>query len=170
MARKKAPARSLRWWRQARYGMFIHWGLYSLLERGEWAKAKQAALEAEQLWCDTGYAQYAPDVLSILCRCHARQGDWKAFSSHETEALSVGERIGDGGSSVLCLLNVARAHVQVAAWYDDPQGDPPPLSRDEALSKATDYANRAKQLAEEKGMKGYVKKADELLADINRKS
>lgn len=23
-------------WKDLRYGMFIHWGLYSLLERGEW--------------------------------------------------------------------------------------------------------------------------------------
>ena len=27
----------IRWWREARYGMFLHWGLYSLLGRNEWA-------------------------------------------------------------------------------------------------------------------------------------
>jgi alpha-L-fucosidase len=26
----------LEWWQNARFGMFIHWGLYSLLGRGEW--------------------------------------------------------------------------------------------------------------------------------------
>ncbi len=26
----------MRWFNEARFGMFIHWGLYSLLERGEW--------------------------------------------------------------------------------------------------------------------------------------
>jgi alpha-L-fucosidase len=26
----------MRWWREARFGMFIHWGLYSQLARGEW--------------------------------------------------------------------------------------------------------------------------------------
>ncbi|HPA45752.1 MAG TPA: alpha-L-fucosidase [bacterium] len=26
----------LQWWQEARFGMFIHWGLYSLLGRGEW--------------------------------------------------------------------------------------------------------------------------------------
>jgi alpha-L-fucosidase len=25
-----------KWWKEARFGMFIHWGVYSLLERGEW--------------------------------------------------------------------------------------------------------------------------------------
>ena len=29
---------SLKWWRDAKVGMFIHWGLYSLLGRGEWAR------------------------------------------------------------------------------------------------------------------------------------
>ena len=26
------------WWREARFGMFIHWGLYSQLGRGEWVQ------------------------------------------------------------------------------------------------------------------------------------
>lgn len=29
-------AASLRWWQQAHFGMFIHWGLYSLIGRQEW--------------------------------------------------------------------------------------------------------------------------------------
>ena len=29
-------------WKDLRYGMFIHWGLYSLLERGEWAMWSEA--------------------------------------------------------------------------------------------------------------------------------
>ena len=33
----KAPGKSIRWFREARYGMFIHFGLYSLLGRHEWA-------------------------------------------------------------------------------------------------------------------------------------
>ncbi len=31
-----SQARRLRWWREARFGMFIHWGLYSQLGRNEW--------------------------------------------------------------------------------------------------------------------------------------
>jgi len=30
-------ARRMKWWRDARFGMFIHWGLYSILGRHEWA-------------------------------------------------------------------------------------------------------------------------------------
>lgn len=32
-----APQR-IAWWREARVGMFIHWGVYSILGRGEWAQ------------------------------------------------------------------------------------------------------------------------------------
>ena len=31
----EASAR-MRWWEEARYGMFIHWGVYSIRARGEW--------------------------------------------------------------------------------------------------------------------------------------
>lgn len=34
---RKAPKRSFKAFREARFGMFIHWGLYSLLGRHEWA-------------------------------------------------------------------------------------------------------------------------------------
>ena len=26
----------MKWWRESRFGMFIHWGIYSILEKGEW--------------------------------------------------------------------------------------------------------------------------------------
>lgn len=31
----------LKWFEDARYGMFIHWGLYSVLGRGEWAMSRE---------------------------------------------------------------------------------------------------------------------------------
>lgn len=32
------PAGRIAWWRQARFGMFIHWGLYAIPGRGEWVQ------------------------------------------------------------------------------------------------------------------------------------
>ena len=32
---------NLAWWRQARFGLFIHYGLYSQLKEGEWGAAAQ---------------------------------------------------------------------------------------------------------------------------------
>ena len=34
---KTRPAR-MKWWNDARYGMFVHFGTYSLLGRNEWAQ------------------------------------------------------------------------------------------------------------------------------------
>jgi alpha-L-fucosidase len=33
-----AAAQRLAWWRQARFGMFMHWGVYSIPARGEWVQ------------------------------------------------------------------------------------------------------------------------------------
>ena len=29
------------WYRQARFGMFIHWGLYAIPARGEWVRSTE---------------------------------------------------------------------------------------------------------------------------------
>ncbi len=33
--------RRMQWWHAARFGMFIHWGLYSVLARHEWAMEEE---------------------------------------------------------------------------------------------------------------------------------
>src|SRR5438270_13920757 len=35
-ADEKDRVRRMKWWHEARFGMFIHWGLYSVLGRHEW--------------------------------------------------------------------------------------------------------------------------------------
>ncbi len=37
----KNRIRRLRWWEEARFGMFIHWGVYSVLGRHEWAMNRE---------------------------------------------------------------------------------------------------------------------------------
>ena len=39
--------RRMAWWREARFGMFIHWGLYSQLGRHEWAMNRERIPVAE---------------------------------------------------------------------------------------------------------------------------
>jgi alpha-L-fucosidase len=41
--RMRVSERGLRWYRDARFGMFVHWGIYSLLGRGEWAMFTERA-------------------------------------------------------------------------------------------------------------------------------
>ena len=37
----------MKWWRDAKLGLFIHYGLYSVLGRGEWAKFNEKILDEE---------------------------------------------------------------------------------------------------------------------------
>ena len=39
--------RRLKWWREARFGMFIHWGLYSVYGRHEWVMENEGIPVAE---------------------------------------------------------------------------------------------------------------------------
>ena len=41
----------MKWWHQAKFGMFIHWGLYSILGRHEWVMEMEGipAQEYEKL-------------------------------------------------------------------------------------------------------------------------
>ena len=42
----------MRWWNEARFGMFIHWGVYAIPARGEWVMHQEHIPHAE-------YAPYA---------------------------------------------------------------------------------------------------------------
>jgi len=39
--------KKMEWWSEARFGMFIHWGIYSLLRRGEWIMLRSRIPKAE---------------------------------------------------------------------------------------------------------------------------
>ncbi len=48
MAKRRLSYRQrIRWLHQARFGMFIHWGLYSMPARGEWVRLRERIPEAE---------------------------------------------------------------------------------------------------------------------------
>ena len=54
-------AERLRWWQEARFGMFVHWGLYSQLGRHEWVMNRERipAEEYEKL-ADTWHPKERP--------------------------------------------------------------------------------------------------------------
>jgi alpha-L-fucosidase len=53
---KETPAQKdkrLEWWKDARFGMFIHWGLYAMPARHEWVRSKEKITnEAYQVYFD----------------------------------------------------------------------------------------------------------------------
>ena len=38
---REAYERRMEWYRDARFGMFIHWGLYAIPARGEWVRSTE---------------------------------------------------------------------------------------------------------------------------------
>ena len=45
---------TMRWFLDARFGMFIHWGIYAIPARGEWVRnAESITAEAYQPYFDT---------------------------------------------------------------------------------------------------------------------
>jgi alpha-L-fucosidase len=49
----------LQWWTDARFGMFIHWGLYALPARHEWVKKNERLTDAEY---QKYFEQFNPDL------------------------------------------------------------------------------------------------------------
>lgn len=41
MNTNKKHKKRMRWWQEARFGMFIHWGLYAIPARGEWVRSHE---------------------------------------------------------------------------------------------------------------------------------
>jgi alpha-L-fucosidase len=59
------PIDRLAWFEQARFGMFIHWGLYSLMGRGEWAMSRER----------TPWSEYEP-LKDRFTAEHFRPKEW----------------------------------------------------------------------------------------------
>lgn len=47
MGSTTAKAKRLEWFTAARFGMFVHWGIYSGIGRGEWARLQEGITDAE---------------------------------------------------------------------------------------------------------------------------
>ena len=60
-AAELAKDRRLAWWREARFGMFIHWGVYSALA-GEWKGQKVE-----------GYAEHVQRIAKIKCEAYLEE-------------------------------------------------------------------------------------------------
>ena len=68
---RQGDADRLRWFNEARYGMFIHWGAYSVGGRGEWVMNRERipAEEYTRLFVDEFHAErFDPDEWVRLAR------------------------------------------------------------------------------------------------------
>ena len=46
---RKEYEERMKWYQDARFGMFIHWGLYSIPARGEWVRSTEEMPEEEYI-------------------------------------------------------------------------------------------------------------------------
>ena len=51
----------MKWWTDARFGMFIHWGLYALPARHEWVKNRERMTNEQYQKYFEGYAPHLLD-------------------------------------------------------------------------------------------------------------
>lgn len=66
-------AKRLKWWNEARFGMFVHWGLYSVLGRHEWVMENEAIPVSEyELLADRFRPK--PDVARAWAKLARRAG------------------------------------------------------------------------------------------------
>ena len=135
---------------------------------GQWPEAKEKAVEAEAINRSVGSRAFLSDSLALLCRADAAVGSWHRALLSGAEAKALADEVRNLEQIIICRLALSEAHLCMQRWYaEEAQGQRPPVLLDEAIRKATEHANRAKTLAQSKGMKGYVTKANQLLAQIN---
>ena len=83
-------------WKDLRYGMFIHWGLYSLLERGEWVMWSEAIDKDEEAGIAIEPAEIGPgDELQHLVERH--------------QAAAATDGLGEDGRRIIAARGDARA-------------------------------------------------------------
>jgi alpha-L-fucosidase len=81
---------TMKWWSDAKFGMFIHWGLYAVPAKGEWYM-EQAAIPIDD------YRKYAFD-----------QGDGVYFDAKDYHPAEWARLAKDAGMKYMCLT--ARHH------------------------------------------------------------
>ena len=105
MTKKEDILRRTEWFRSARFGMFIHWGLYSIPARGEWVRSNERIPEEEYLpyfeeFCPQDYdlrkwAQAAKDAGMKYAVLTAKHHDgFCLFDSSLTDYKSTNTRLG----------------------------------------------------------------------------
>jgi alpha-L-fucosidase len=92
------------WWREARFGMFLHWGVYSIPARGEWVQwqeqipTDQYAQLADQFHPD----HFAPDAWASLAKSGGMKYVVLTARHHDGFAL-----FDDPGSSFTAMKSAA---------------------------------------------------------------
>jgi alpha-L-fucosidase len=108
----------LKWFHEARFGIFIHWGLYSLLGRGEWAMYRERIPVDE-------YSQLANE-----------------FTAHKFDADSWAQLAVDAGAKYMVFTT---RHHDGFCLYDSHFSD---FTSTKTAASATSWRSMSKPVAE----------------------
>jgi alpha-L-fucosidase len=105
-------AQRIAWWREARFGMFLHWGVYSILGRGEWVQWNEQIPESEyaRLAGQFHPQHFDPDAWAALAKAGGMKYMVLTARHHDGFAL-----FDDPGSSFTSVTSAA--HRDMVAAY-----------------------------------------------------
>lgn len=153
----KLSSEDLDWWRDAKVGMFVHWGLYSILGRGEWARFNEKIPKEEyesladefvpQDFSMTEWTELAKDFgakyMVMVTRHHDGFALWDSPASYEG---FTSYKRGSGRDFVKEYTEAARAAGLKVGLYYSPMDwrfpgyfDPEGLPENAALMKQQCY-------------------------------
>lgn len=109
----------MEWWREARFGMFIHYGLYSELGTGEWSQANQNYTVAEY---EKLAKTFAPkkDCAREWCALAKRMGaKYAVLTTRHHEGFSLwNSKVNPYNSYNYCGRDIVREFVDACREYD----------------------------------------------------
>lgn len=105
-------AARIKWWREARFGMFIHWGLYAIPGRGEWVQYSEQIPVNEYAKLADRFkpAHFDPDAWAQLAKSAGMKYTVLTARHHDGFALF------DDGANPFTSVNTA-AHRDFVADY-----------------------------------------------------
>ena len=98
-------ASRIEWWREARFGMFIHWGLYAIPGRGEWVQWNEQidVKEYAELADQFKPSNFNPDAWAELAKSAGMKYMVLTARHHDGSCLF------DDGANAFTSVNTAAA-------------------------------------------------------------
>jgi alpha-L-fucosidase len=84
---ERAAARE--WFRDAKFGMFVHWGVYSLLGQGEWVMQNQKLPSSSYEWLATTFNPVKFDAASWVATAKAAGARYITITSRHHDGFSM---------------------------------------------------------------------------------
>ncbi len=105
-------AQRIAWWREARFGMFLHWGVYSIPARGEWVQwSEQIPVDQYAKLADQFHPEhFDPDAWASIAKAAGMKYMVLTARHHDGFAL-----FDDPGSSFTAMKSAA--HRDIVADY-----------------------------------------------------